>query len=252
MNGIYYPQWSDGAVPPGLALSGRNIDHEKFSEELHIVSPLGRQLDWMLGGFYTREDVTDRQYTSAFDKSYHPIAFFAPSLNFSTLPSTYKELAIFGDLTWRVTEHVDLAGGIRYSHNALQANQASGSWNSPTSYDFCRTSERAVTYMATAKFRLTPAVMLYGRVATSFQPGGPNGSTPGIPLTVKGENLTNYESGLKAEFLERKALVDLSVFYIHWREFRSAGRTARRDLAMPGMRSPGASNSRVPTPRSRD
>ena len=218
--GGYYPQWSRGAVPPGLALSARDIDHEKFSEELHVVSPLGRPFEWMLGGFYTREDVTDRQYTYAFDKSYHPIAFFAPSLNFSTLPSTYKELAIFGDLTWRFTQHVDLAGGIRYSHNAQQANQAFGSWNIPTSYDHGRSSEGAVTWMATARFRFTPDVMLYGRVATSFQPGGPNGSTPGIPLTVKGENLTNYESGLKAEFLERKALVDLSVFYIDWRDIQ--------------------------------
>src|SRR4029077_13150553 len=115
--GNYYPQWSKGVVPPGLALYERDIVHEKFSEELHIVSPLGRQFEWMLGGFYTREDATDRQFTYAFDNAYRPIAFFAPSLNFSTLPSTYKELAIFGDLTWRVTQHVDLVGGIRYAHN---------------------------------------------------------------------------------------------------------------------------------------
>jgi iron complex outermembrane recepter protein len=220
VNGIYYPQWSDGAVPPGLALSGRDIDHEKFSEELHIVSPPGRPFEWMLGGFYTREDVTDRQYTYAFDNSYHPIAFFAPSLGFSTLPSTYKELAIFGDLTWRVSQHVDLVGGIRYSHNDQQFHQTFVSWNSPTSYDFGRSSEGAVTWMATADYRFTPGVMLYGRVATSFQPGGPNGSTPGIPLTVKGEHLTNYESGLKAEFLERKGLVDLSLFYIDWKNIQ--------------------------------
>jgi iron complex outermembrane recepter protein len=218
-NRFFYSNDSSPVNGNYLALSARDIDHEKFSEELHIVSPLGRQIEWMLGSFYTREDVTDRQYTYAFDKSYHPIAS-SPSLSFSTLPSTYKELAVFGDLTWRVTQHVDLAGGIRYSHNDQQFNVAAGGGNNPTFYDLGRSSEGAVTWMVTVKFRFTPDVMFYGRVATSFQPGGPNGSTPGIPLTVKGENLTNYEVGLKAEFLERRGLFDLSVFYIDWRDIQ--------------------------------
>src|SRR3984893_16655977 len=220
VNGDYYPQWSGGAVPPGLALTPRDIDFEKFSEELRILSPRGKQIEWMLGGFYTREGVTDRQYPYAFDKGYHPIAAFAPSLSFSTRPSTFKERAVFGDLTWRVTDHMELAGGIRYSHNDQRFTQASGGWNSPTTYDSGRSSEAAVTWMASAKYRFTPDVMLYARVATGFQPGLPNGSTPGIPLTVKGETLTNYESGLKAEFLERKGLVDLSVFYIDWKSIQ--------------------------------
>jgi iron complex outermembrane receptor protein len=220
VNGGYYPQLSGGAVPPGLALTRRDIDFEKFSEELRIVSPRGKRIEWMLGGFYTREGVTDRQYTDAFDKGYHPIAAFAPSLSFSTQPSTFKERAVFGDLTWRVTDHMELAGGTRYSHNDQRFNSAGGGWNIPTSYDSGRSSEGAATWMVTAKYRFTPDVMLYARVATSFQPGLPNGSTPGIPLTLKGETLTNYESGLKAEFLERKGLVDLSVFYIDWKDIQ--------------------------------
>ena len=44
----------------------------------------GGTSEWMLGGFYTREGVTDRQSTNAFDNGYHPIAAFAPSISFST------------------------------------------------------------------------------------------------------------------------------------------------------------------------
>jgi outer membrane receptor protein involved in Fe transport len=216
--GGYYPQWSGGTVPPGLALYGRDIDLEKFSEELRILSPLGRQIEWMLGGFYTREDATDRQSTNAFDNGNHPIAAFAPSISFSTQPSTFKELATFGDLTWRVTQHVDLAGGIRYSHNDQQFTLASGGWNIPTSYDSGRSSEAVTTWMASARYGFTPDVMLYGRVATGAVPGSPNGSTPGIPPTVKAENLTNYEVGLKAEFPEHGGLVDLALFYIDWKD----------------------------------
>src|SRR4030095_14244861 len=37
-----------------------------------------------------------------------------------------------------------------------------------------------------------------------------------LPPTVEAETVTNYELGLKSEFLDRAALLDLTVFYINW------------------------------------
>jgi hypothetical protein len=36
----------------------------------------------MLGGFYTHEDAIDNPYSTALDKTYRTIAYFAPSLGF--------------------------------------------------------------------------------------------------------------------------------------------------------------------------
>ena len=58
--GASFPEWSDGAIPAGLALFNRDIDFEKFTEELHVVSPAGKRIAWLLGGFYTHESATDQ------------------------------------------------------------------------------------------------------------------------------------------------------------------------------------------------
>jgi outer membrane receptor protein involved in Fe transport len=60
--------------------------------------------------------------------------------------------------------------------------------------------------MATARYSFTPDVMLYTRAATGYQAS--------VPPMAKAETLISYEVGLKSEFLDHKALFDLTVFYI--------------------------------------
>jgi len=63
---------------------------------------------------------------------------------------------------------------------------------------------------------LTPDQMLYLRIATGYQPGGPNIALPGIPLSVNASTLTNYEVGWKALFDDNRLLIDAAVFDIEW------------------------------------
>ena len=72
--------------------------------------------------------------------------------------------------------------------------------------------------MAAARYRPTPEVMLYGRVATGFEPGLSNGAAANAPPTVKAETLTSYELGVKSEFLDDKAVADLSAYYVDWKD----------------------------------
>jgi iron complex outermembrane recepter protein len=218
--GSYYPEWSNGALAAGLALYEQYVSLSKFSEELHVSSSSGRQVEWMLGGFYTRESGSDDQYTQAYDTAYQPIEFFYPSLAFSHQPSKFTEEVLFGNVTWHVTGRLDLGAGIRFSHDEQNFTYTSGAWNSPTSSFFGSGSETATSWMASARYRFNPSATVYGRVATGFQPGFPNGFYPGAPPTVSGETAINYELGLKAKYLESKALVDLSVFYVDWKDIQ--------------------------------
>lgn len=213
-----YPLMSGGAVPSGLALNGREVGLKKFSEELHVLSPRHRRIEWMLGAFYTHERTSDLQYTYALDKAQQPIAFFAPSLGATTILPIYKERTLFGDLTWHISARFDLSAGIRYAHNDQEFTASYSAWNSPVFNDFGRSSESATTWMGSAAYRLTPQMMIYARVATGSQPGGPQGTQPGIPLTVKAETVVNYEVGLKGEFLDQRALIDLAAFDVDWKD----------------------------------
>ena len=228
--GASFPEWSDGAVPAGLALFSRHIDFEKFTEELHIVSTAGRHIAWLLGGFYTHENATDEATEHAFDNSYQPIAAFAPAISISTRRSTYNEWAAFGELTWHFTDQIDLTGGIRFAHNDQQFTLDESSIFE-TAYVVGQSEEGIATWMIAGSYRFTSEVMLYGRVATGAQPGSPNGvvqllngepvtSPQELPPTVGAETVTNYEVGLKSEFLDRAALLDLSVFYVNWNDIQ--------------------------------
>jgi iron complex outermembrane recepter protein len=239
----YYPLYSGGAVPAGLALSDRQLGLRKFSEELHILSPRQRRIEWMLGGFYTDERASDLQSTYALDKAYQPIAFFAPGLGLASYSPTYRERALFGDLTWHLGARLDLSAGIRYAHNNQEFTSSYSAWNVPILYDFGQSSESATTWMASAASRVTPQMMLYARVATGSQPGGPQGTQPGIPPTVKAETVLNYEVGLKGGSLDERALIDLAVFYLDWKDVQISAYNSVQGFFLGFFSNAGRANS---------
>jgi outer membrane receptor for ferrienterochelin and colicin len=218
-SGSYYPMWSGGLVPAGLALTGRNLSLDKFSEEVSISSAQARHFEWTISGFYTHENAHDHPYTVALDKAYQPIPFFAPFVWYYTSPSTLKEQVLFGNATWHLTARFDLGGGIRLAHYDQSFTVVGGGWNVPTYYDFGESSETDATWAAWAKYRVTSATMLYARVATGLVPGQTQGSEPGV-LPVGHDTVANYELGLKTGSPEDKVLADLSVFYIDWRDMQ--------------------------------
>ncbi len=170
------PDLSGGTIPAGLSKSQQNTDLEKFSEDLRISSPQGRRIQWLLGGFYTDEHVTDHYAEYAFDTSYQPLAFFAPAIFFQVVPSIFSQLAVFGDLTWRVTDHIDVTGGIRYDHNDFSFSEIHGGSTAAPGTSSDQYSEGVTTWAASAQYHFTPEVMLYGRVATGYLPGSTNGT----------------------------------------------------------------------------
>ena len=217
-NGQYYSTWSGGLVRPGLAFYKRASTLRKFSEELHINSPEGRRFEWLLAGFYTRESANDEQSTIALDQSGLSIPYFAPALIFQSTPTTFTERVVFANTALHLTTRWEVGGGIRVAHDDQDFTVTYGAWNVPTGYDSGTMSETATSWSAFAKYALTTSAMLYGRAATGFQPGAPLGSQPGYPTNVRGETLTSYELGLKAEYLERRALIDVTLFYVDWRD----------------------------------
>jgi|GEM_PF-115289 len=216
--GALYPQLSGGTIPAGLARYEDDWNLEKFSEELRLVSPQDRRFEWSLGAFYTHENTTEVRDVVAFDDAYQPIAAFAPHLGYSSLLATYTDRAVFGDLTWRVTGHFDLTGGLRYDRDSQAFTATTGGIFSESPKSPTQGSEEISSWMVTARYRFTPDAMLYARAATGYQPS--------VPPTANAETLINYEVGLKSEFLDRKALFDLTVFYIDWNNVQIATNNA--------------------------
>jgi len=214
-------------LPAGLAYFKLGLGLEKFTQELRIASPQEGRFSWMAGVFYTDEDATNTQQITALTKVYQPIPQLQPYAGLVSIPTSYKEYAAFGNATLKITDKFDVSAGIRYSENKQDyGTTAQGPFygaplTPPTVLPNVKSKEDNTTWMADARYRFTQDVMTYVRVAKGYAPGGANTPKPGVPTpTVGSETLTSYEAGIKSQFLERRAMVNLSFFQIDWNDIQ--------------------------------
>jgi outer membrane receptor protein involved in Fe transport len=189
----------------------------KLSQEVRLASDSNHHLEWLVGGFYTRENSPTDILISPADPLTGAILPLTP-LELANLSSVYKEYAGFGDLTYYFTDQFDLTVGGRYSHNRQDASSyTSGLLAGPASTVLTQSSDGSTTFLVTPRFRVTDSLMTYARVASGYRPGGANeGAIGSIPLTYGPDKTINYELGVKGDALERRFTYDLDVFYIDW------------------------------------
>lgn len=215
--GVAFPFFG---VPAGESQYAHALHLRKYTQELRLESNPGRKLEWLGGFFATHEDSSNYQSPNALTLAGVPIPGLDP-LFVGNLPSTYTEYAGFGDLTYHFTDEFSVLGGVRYSHNNQTFSETGGgSIISPVSLLDQKSSEGVATYSVGAKYRFTPKVMTYLRVATGYQPGGPNLALPGVPSTFKSDTLTNYEVGVKTESAGDRLLFDADAFDIEWNDIQ--------------------------------
>jgi outer membrane receptor protein involved in Fe transport len=85
-------------------------------------------------------------------------------------------------------------------------------------------SEGVLTFSVSPEVHLTKTTMLYARIASGYQPGGPNVVVTGssFPPTFGSSHLVDYQVGLKSSLLDGHATVDLSAFLINWSDIQVA------------------------------
>ena len=217
---------SYGQYPPvfGLPVGYSNylldLDLRKFTQELRATSAPGGLIEWLIGGFYTDEKNSNYQVANVYDTTYQqlPGPVFSPFFFYGKLPSTYKEYALFGDLTVNLTSKFDVTGGVRYAHNSQDFTQITdgvvlGGFTDQQGHS----AEGVTTWSASTRYRFTPEIMLYAKVATGYRPGGPNLAIAGAKPTVDSDTLTSYESGLKSTFFDGRVLLNIAGYYIDWK-----------------------------------
>lgn len=218
--GPLFPLFDPAAPANGLSAFSLDVKLNKFTQELRIASSKSNRFEWLVGGFYTNEDVLNRQALSAQNPDRTPIASLSP---FATVhwPTTYREYAAFGNVTYKFSPVFDITGGLRFSHNRQEYVQ---DIDGPVFGGFSRTALKAsddiTTWSASARFRPDPRSTFYARVASGYRPGGPNAPVIGAPAAYTADRLTNYEVGYKGLVLDGLVDFDVSAFYIDWSDIQ--------------------------------
>jgi iron complex outermembrane recepter protein len=211
-------------VGNALIFTGRKTD--KLTQEVRLSAPIGTQLEWLFGGFFTKEDTDVYQDFLAANSSGAIVGEWAHR----PYPFTYKEYAAFADLTWHVTDRFDVQVGGRQSEIRQSVSET---WIGPYAPRFLgspsplvrpeqTTSSSPFTYLVTPRFKVSSDLMVYARFASGFRPGNVNLATAAasVPLEYEPDMTENYEIGLKGDFLDGRLSVDTSLYYIDWKDIQ--------------------------------
>ena len=199
----------------------------KLTQEVRLSSSGGRTLDWLAGAFYTHEnspvdlpsndvDPTTGAQTGLLIDYYYP--------------STLTEYALFGDVTFHITDRLDLQIGGRESKNRQTSNEtdtgplvpAYDGFPSPFVYPTERTSGSAFTYLFTPEFKISRNFMVYARLTSGYRLGGPNlgAVVYNLPVQYAPDKTTNWELGTKGSFFDGALTLDASAYYIDWKQIQ--------------------------------
>ena len=148
-----------------------------------------------------------------------------------------KNLALFGQLTYKVTEQLRVTGGVRWTNSDKSGNFESLVNNPiseppspenpygtdlriPEAHPDLEFDEEEVTWMANISYYPTEELMLYATYATGFRSGGFNSEgfdsiaqALGATRSFDSETVDNIEVGAKGGFFNNQVLVNLNYFH---------------------------------------
>jgi outer membrane receptor protein involved in Fe transport len=212
---LVYPGSPAGST---VSLAGRDLTR-KFSQELRWNSTGSHRIDWIAGLFYTDEKSFPEQSLVANDASGGLIGVAAAFLS----PSTYEERAVFGSLTFHLTDRFDVQAGGRWSRNrqtiaqAAVIDPAAEFLFGPSSIIGSKSSESIKTWQTSLRYKFDRDLMVYTNVASGYRPGGPNPPVLGAPLTFESDSVVSYEVGMKGGLRNHRELTfDLALFQVEW------------------------------------
>ncbi len=241
INSISSLQFTDNTTDPrdfdfSLADIATREDYARelmtLSEEIRLSSEWN-QLRWLAGVFvYSYNLQSGFNYINGKDN-----AFLVPDPESAAqYPYTQTDettlgqtgLSIFGNADYMIIDGLRVIGGIRFeveeSHaNVVQSFTKDGKdFLYPNLGVFPREFEETVSFNALSpkaglSYQVTDDIMLFGNVARGYRPGGINPFTSDADAAkYDPEYSLNYEVGVKSMFMQDRAKVNLTGFYISY------------------------------------
>lgn len=193
--------FGDGDFGPIDFLRGAiNRQLETETAEIRFDTQWSDSVSTLIGIFSSQ---ANSEYVGA--NTIVPLGLTVPSVG----GAENKTQSIFGTLFWQLDPTLDLAIGLRYDHQELDATSAATA-------DVYEADEVQPRVTLTKKW--SPEIMTYASVARGFRGGGQN--DPGSPnLIYEGDSVWTYELGTKLLLLDNKLSLDSAIFYNDYRDF---------------------------------
>ncbi|MDT0574669.1 TonB-dependent receptor [Croceicoccus sp. F390] len=218
-------------VTTSLFETNNNRKQNQISQELELVSDTSGRFNWVVGAFYFYEDSRESNPQQAgfvidVDQTLRNIPNIGAALadalpeetryRILTIPSqldyrtTAESYAVYGQGQYRfgAEENLGLTIGLRYTRDRKTINQQTPFVN------IDKASFSEPTGHVTVDYRVSDGINAYAKAARGYRSGGFNVRTQ--QPAFEPEILWSYEAGLKTEFWDRRARVNLAGFYAEY------------------------------------
>lgn len=240
---------TDEDSSPNAIVHGTYDDRgRQWSEEIRLASKGDGPTQWLVGGFYYRENLASNSaydvggsFRPLFEAAGYPggfvpfdkaaeaggVAFFA------RYPYTQRteSWAVFSQVTQKLADKVRLTGGLRYSRDIIGFDyrsvyvepQVSASPIPTEATTDARTRSGKLSWRAALDYTPRDGALVFASVSTGYNSGGFNGALQYFSDELQAfrpETLTAYEVGTKLSLLNRRMRVEASVFQYDYNEMQ--------------------------------
>jgi iron complex outermembrane receptor protein len=221
-----------------------DLRQRQFSQEFQAVGTLG-SVDYVAGLYYFNEHVSDDAATpnsigavavldglgNVTGANYVPIqfctantpAFVGTAVNGCSIDRASevwsKSYAAYAQATWNATDALHITVGARYTRdkkrgvlhyfNNLNYDTATAAQLTANGYAPLDKTWNRFNPMATVAYDVSDNIHAYAKYATGYRAGGASSRTPNY-LPFNPEDLKSYEVGLKTDFWDHRARLNLA------------------------------------------
>ncbi|MFK7954876.1 MAG: TonB-dependent receptor [Lysobacterales bacterium] len=209
--------------------------HEQFTQEFKISGTTGGgDIDYVAGLFYFDED-NETDFAQIFNLG--AIGLFLPGgfplIQYDRiLDNTTESWAIYGQWDWRFADSWTLTAGARFTEEdkdfGLRDNGNPGAGAVITNADLLAAgvpleqNESQFTPRIAIENQVNDDFMWYGSITTGFKSGGWNarGTLAESLQSFSAEEVTNFEVGMRSEWMDNSLRVNLTAFRADIEDFQ--------------------------------
>lgn len=224
-----------GTSMPSLA----NISENRFTEELRVVYDNGDNFNAVFGIFYQN---TNRFFAQDLPNDGLRSIFPLEDVLFTgTQKNDEKQIAVFGEVSYKITERLDITIGARwFEAKQEQLARFDGVLNGGLIIEGGTSSENDISPKLRMAYNMTEDTLVYASATKGFRPGGPTNLVPIVacgddlaalglttaPSQFVSDTLWSYEIGGKTSLADGRLNLSAAAYYIDWTDVQQSVRLA--------------------------
>ena len=242
---LLYDIWTGYADFP--AFVGQTLDtadRDNFTQELRLVSNSASDLNWIVGGYYNKQDnySDDREYTPGLTDFWGGgIPNVQKDLEYIIISEEeVTEQALFGEVGYSFTDQFDVTLGARLYEYDIETSSGSatplysGDFSSLDQLEMEKSSasDSGNLFKFNANYKFESGVLAYLTVSEGFRIGGSNGMVPcpdvlpeqqivcALPneMAYEPDTTVNYELGFKSSWFKNRLHFNAALFNVDWND----------------------------------